>query len=72
MNTYGITFIDDGDTISVEVDFYEIRDGFVTLYLDKEMGRGPVQVASYSADNIRQIVEQKVFTEEEVLAQINE
>jgi hypothetical protein len=73
--TYAITFKDSDKTITVEIVGYEMKNGFLNLF-ERKMFEGRAVdwdvFASYSLDNIKQIVKQKVFTEDEVMSQIRE
>ena len=68
MNTYGLTFKDNGVTIAVDAEFYEISEGFVRLYkFEGEIGP-LVEFAAYNSDNVIHCVLQKEYTREQVLA----
>lgn len=67
MNTYGITFIHDNSTITMKAEFYEFSDGFIHLYREDDHARE--KFASYIASNVRHIVLQNEYTEDEVLEQ---
>jgi len=57
MNHYGITFKDDGETISMHAEYFDINEGFVSLYRHEEGVF--VAFAAYSADNVLHIVLQE-------------
>ena len=67
-NNYAITLKGLGSPIIIEASYYLISDGFISLFKDK--GGLTAMFASFSADVVESIVEQKKFTEEEILAQI--
>lgn len=71
MKSYGITFKNSGDTIQMQAEYYDIRDGFVNLY-KAEQSTGLMEAfAFYAADNVRGIAEQKEFTEEETMGDLD-
>ena len=70
MNTYGINFIADNETINMEAEYYDLSDGFINLYKDIGSGCDIEVFASYAADNVRWIVLQEKFTEKEVISQV--
>lgn len=72
MNTYGISFIDSGETITIQAEYFDIKDGFLTLYIMDESIGSYDKFAIYAAGNILHCVKQNEYTEEEVLGQINE
>jgi hypothetical protein len=72
MNTYGINFIADNETINMKAEYYDLSSGFINLYKDLELGLGIEVFASYAADNVRWIVLQEEFTEKEIIKQIKE
>ena len=68
MNTYGITFKESGDTLTVEAEFFDVKDGFLRFFDDRHGLQD--HFAIYDASNIWHCVEQKEFTKEEFEEQI--
>jgi len=68
MNAYGITFKDNGKTILIDAEFYEISEGFVRFYKAERVDNPPEEFAAYSADNVVHCVLQKEFTRDQILA----
>lgn len=72
METFAITFKDDLKTITMEADFYEMDNGFISLYKDFSKVDNPEKFASYAAGNVLHIVLQNKYTEEEILKQMKD
>lgn len=74
MRFFAIIFKDDAELQTVEADAYTISEGFVRFssFLDPECcgAREWLEVSAFSSDSVLQIIEQKKYTEEEVLAAI--
>ena len=70
MANYGVTFKDDGTTILVEAEFYEIRDGFLRFY--RQADHGIEEFSAHDSGNIRNCVLQTKYTEEEIIKQIDD
>jgi hypothetical protein len=64
MASYGVTFKDDGETIRVDAEFYELRDGFLRFYKNSE--HGVEEFALYASDNIKHCVLQKEYTTKDI------
>jgi len=56
MNHYGVTFKDDGGTIKVEAEFYDISEAFLRFYKPELENGPPVEFAAYSSDNVMHCV----------------
>ena len=69
MAHYGLRLKGD-EVISIEADFFEIRDGFFRFYLEIMQGTLDDSFAVYAVDVVHSCVEQNEYTEAELLAQI--
>jgi hypothetical protein len=65
LTTYGITFKHDYSTITVECSWYELKNGFIHIFIDAHPM--PNVIASYLADNVLWIVKQKEHSPEKCL-----
>ena len=68
MDTYAINFKHDNSTITVEAEYFDIKDGFVRLY--KKFTTGEDVFAIYDASNVRHCVLQKKYTQDEIIEQM--
>ena len=69
MKTYGISLIRDETTFTIEADFFVIENGFVQFFRLNELGAHEV-FSAYRCADVYHVVEQKKYTEPEILEQI--
>lgn len=71
MNKYGLTFNNGDGTILVEAEYFSIESGFICFYR-QDMCATYEKFAIYSCDSVLHCVQQKEYTEAEILKDMDE